>query len=78
MKEICVRDCVLFHIVVCFLLALLELIAQYGFTPKGEGPSDFDSGDGRQQTGGEDGRPEEKPSDSSKPYAADQQEAVRR
>lgn len=58
--------------------ALLELIAQYGFTPKEEGPPDFDSGHGQQRTSGEDGRPEEKPSDTSKPHMADQQEAVRR
>ncbi|CAG13306.1 unnamed protein product [Tetraodon nigroviridis] len=55
--------------------ALLELTAQYGFAPKGEGPSDIG---GQQQTGGEDTRPEEKPSDTSKPYMADQQDAVRR
>lgn len=58
--------------------ALLELIAQYGFTPKEEGPSDFDSSHGQQRASGEDGGPEEKPSDTSKPYMADQQDAVRR
>ncbi|TNN03466.1 hypothetical protein fugu_000495 [Takifugu bimaculatus] len=58
--------------------ALLELIAQYGFTPKEEMPSDFDSPNGQQQTSGEDSRPEEKPSETSKPYVADHQDAVRR
>lgn len=66
-------------VVAMYFLALLELTAQCGFAPKEEGPtSDIGSGNGRQQTGGEDGRPEEKPSDASKPYMADQQDAVRR
>lgn len=65
-------------IVVISFLALLELTAQYGFAPKEEGPSDTGFGNGQQQTNGEDSRPEEKPSDTSKPYMADQQDAVRR
>lgn len=64
--------------IVISFLALLELTAQYGFAPKEEGPSDIGSGNGQQQTSGKDRRPEEKPSDTSKPYMADQQDAVRR
>lgn len=65
-------------LVVISFLALLELIAQYGFASKEEGPSNMGSGNGQQQTNGEDRRPEEKPSDTSKPYMAEQQDAVRR
>lgn len=65
-------------VVTISFLALLELIAQYGFTPKEEMPSDFDSPNGQQQTSGEDSRPEEEPPETSKPHMADQQDAVRR
>lgn len=61
-------------------LALLELIARNGFTPQQEGPPDFsgDQGPRQRQTNSNGPRPEAKPSDSSKPYTADQMEAVRR
>lgn len=62
--------------IVISFLALLELIAKYGFANKAEGPSDIGSGNGQQQTNGN--RPEEKPSDTSKPYMADQQDAMKR
>ncbi|XP_034426523.1 dnaJ homolog subfamily B member 12b [Hippoglossus hippoglossus] len=59
---------------------LLDLIAKNGFTPRAGSHSDFGgrSGPRQRQTTGEDTRPEQKPSDASKPYTADQLEAVRR
>ncbi|XP_068593072.1 dnaJ homolog subfamily B member 12b [Cebidichthys violaceus] len=60
--------------------ALLELIAKNGFTPRQGGPSDFSgaSGPRRRQSNGEDARPEDKSSDASKSYTAEQLDAVRR
>ncbi|XP_060883704.1 dnaJ homolog subfamily B member 12b [Labrus mixtus] len=60
--------------------ALLELIAKNGFAPRQGGHSDFDgnSGPRQRQNTSENTRPEEKPSDTSKPYTADQLDAVRR
>lgn len=62
------------------LLVLLELIAKNGFTPRQGGQSDFRgvSGPRQRQTNNEDNRPEEKPSEASKSYTADQLDAVRR
>ena len=62
------------------LLALLDLIAKNGFTPRQGGHSDFSgvSGPRQRQSTGEDIKREEKPSDTSKSYMADQLEAVRR
>ncbi|XP_070847145.1 dnaJ homolog subfamily B member 12b [Chaetodon trifascialis] len=59
---------------------LLELIAKNGFTPRQGGQSDFGgvSGPRQRQTNSENTRPEEKPSDTSKAYTADQLDAVRR
>uniref|UniRef100_A0A3Q3WZQ4 J domain-containing protein n=1 Tax=Mola mola TaxID=94237 RepID=A0A3Q3WZQ4_MOLML len=58
---------------------LLELMAKTGFTARHGGPSDSVSGPRQQQSSSEeDTRPEEKPSDASKPYTADQLDAVRR
>ncbi|XP_068439283.1 dnaJ homolog subfamily B member 12b [Clinocottus analis] len=55
---------------------LLELIAKNGFTPR----QDFSgmSGPRQRQSNSEDTRPEEKSSDTSKSYTADQLDAVRR
>lgn len=69
--------------VVVSLVVLLELIAKNGFTPRQGGHSDFSgaSGPRQRQTNHEDhedARPEEKPSETSKSYTADQLEAVRR
>uniref|UniRef100_UPI0037E6FB87 dnaJ homolog subfamily B member 12b isoform X2 n=1 Tax=Semicossyphus pulcher TaxID=241346 RepID=UPI0037E6FB87 len=60
--------------------ALLELIAKNGFTPRQGGHSDFNGvpGPRQRQTTSENTRPEEKPSETSKPYTVDQLEAVRR
>ncbi|KAM4524366.1 dnaJ homolog subfamily B member 12b [Odontesthes bonariensis] len=60
--------------------ALLDLIAKNGFTPRQGGHSDFSgvSGPRQRQSTGEDIKREEKPSDTSKSYMADQLEAVRR
>lgn len=70
----------LHNTVVVSLLVLLELIAKNGFTPRQRGPSDFSgvSGPRQRQTNSEDTRPAEKPLDNSKPYTADQLDAVRR
>ncbi|XP_078135870.1 dnaJ homolog subfamily B member 12b isoform X1 [Sander vitreus] len=59
---------------------LLELIAKNGFASRQGGHSDFSgvSGPRQRQTNSEDTRPEEKPSDTSKSYTADQLDAVRR
>ncbi|TMS21928.1 DnaJ-like protein subfamily B member 12 [Larimichthys crocea] len=59
---------------------LLELIAKNGFTPRKGGHSDSNgvSGPRQRQTNSEDTRHEEKPSDSSKSYTADQLDGVRR
>ncbi|KAM9336012.1 dnaJ homolog subfamily B member 12b [Symphorus nematophorus] len=60
---------------------LLELIARNGFTPRHGGhSSDFGgvSGPRQRRTNSEENRPEEKPAETSKPYTADQLEAVRR
>ncbi|XP_075941787.1 dnaJ homolog subfamily B member 12b isoform X2 [Anarhichas minor] len=59
---------------------LLELIAKNGFTPRQGGHSDFSgaSGPRQRQSNSEDTRPEEKSSDTSKSYSADQLDAVRR
>lgn len=78
------RCCNIMMIIVNFvtasLLVLLELIAKNGFTPRTGGPSDCNGflGPRRRQSNNEDTRPEEKPSDNSKPYTADQLDAVRR
>ncbi|XP_022046672.1 dnaJ homolog subfamily B member 12b [Acanthochromis polyacanthus] len=59
---------------------LLDLIAKNGFTPRQGGDSDFSgvSGPRQRQNTSEDTTPEEKPSDTSKSYTADQLDAVRR
>ncbi|KAM3843109.1 dnaJ homolog subfamily B member 12-like [Diretmus argenteus] len=59
--------------------ALLELIAKNGFTPR-QGSSEFrgDTGTRQRQAPREDTRPEEKPSDTAKPYTSDQLGAVKR
>lgn len=66
--------------IVLLFLALLELIAKNGFTPRQEGRPDFcgDQGPRQRQTNSDGPRPEAKPSDASKSYTADQLEAVRR
>lgn len=66
--------------VIVSLLVLLELIAKNGFASRQGGHSDFSgvSGPRQRQTNSEDTRPEEKPSDTSKSYTADQLDAVRR
>lgn len=66
--------------VIVSFLVLLELIAKNGFIPRHDGHSDFSgvSGPRQRQTKSEDTRPEEKPSDASKSYTADQLDAVRR
>lgn len=66
--------------VIVSLLVLLELIAKNGFTPRQGGHSDFGgvSGPRQRQTNSEDTRPNEKPPDTSKPYTADQLDAVKR
>lgn len=71
---------ILVNSVIVSLLVLLDLIEKNGFTPRKGGPSDFNGflGPRRRQTNNEDTRPEEKPSDNSKPYTADQLDAVRR
>ncbi|KAM3592796.1 uncharacterized protein V6R79_025325 [Siganus canaliculatus] len=61
--------------------ALLQLIAKNGFTPRQDNRhADFSGGSGprQRQTSREDTRPEEKPSDVSKSYTADQVEAVKK
>lgn len=77
---VCYLTTLLFYLDVIPSLALLELIAKNGFIPRQEGPSDFSGAQGpRQRKSNNDGTgPEEKPSDNSKPYTADQLEAVRR
>ncbi|XP_028286944.1 dnaJ homolog subfamily B member 12b [Parambassis ranga] len=59
---------------------LLDLIAKNGFSPGQGGQSNFGGVPGPQQwqSTSEDTRPEEKPSDTSKSYTADQLDAVRR
>nr|XP_019938503.1 PREDICTED: dnaJ homolog subfamily B member 12 [Paralichthys olivaceus] len=59
---------------------LLDLIAKNGFTPRAGSHSEFSgsSGPRHRQNTSEDTRPQEKPSDASKPYTADQLDAVRR
>uniref|UniRef100_A0A7N6FDH2 J domain-containing protein n=1 Tax=Anabas testudineus TaxID=64144 RepID=A0A7N6FDH2_ANATE len=60
--------------------ALLDLIAKNGFAYRQGGRPDFSgtTGPRQWQTTSEDTRPEEKPSDTSKPYTAEQLDAVRR
>ncbi|XP_029383677.1 dnaJ homolog subfamily B member 12b isoform X2 [Echeneis naucrates] len=59
---------------------LLELIAKNGFTPRPGSHSEFGgtSGPRQRQTPSDYTRPEEKPSETSKSYSADQLEAVKR
>ncbi|KAK2884675.1 dnaJ homolog subfamily B member 12b [Channa argus] len=59
---------------------LLDLIAKNGFTHRQGGHSDFSGTTGpcQWQTTTEDTRPEEKPSETSKPYTAEQLDGVRR
>ncbi|CAJ1080286.1 dnaJ homolog subfamily B member 12b [Xyrichtys novacula] len=59
---------------------LLELIAKNGFTPRQGGHPDSNgvSGPRHRQTTSENTRPEEKGSETSKPYTADQLDAVKR
>lgn len=70
----------LYNTIFASLLVLLELIAKNGFTPRQGDPSDLSgvSGPRQRQTNSEDTRTEEKPSGTSKPYRADQLDAVRR
>ena len=68
-----------YNIVPVSILVLLELMAKTGFAGRHGGPSDSMSGPRQQQSSSEeDTRPEEKLSDASKPYTADQLDAVRR
>ncbi|XP_041829505.1 dnaJ homolog subfamily B member 12b [Melanotaenia boesemani] len=59
--------------------ALLDLIAKNGFTPRQGAHSDFSgvSGPRQRESTGEDARPDEKPSDTSKPFTSEQLDAVR-